>query len=59
MSKEVVVKQNNPVAKFAQMFNRCKKMKSKKVAAKRGETKHKNKRSEDFSDLSSFQSISH
>lgn len=44
-------KPNNPVAKFAKMFNQCKKMKDKKKALKRGDAKHK--RSEDvFSDLS-------
>jgi hypothetical protein len=46
-------KPNNPVAKFAKMFNRCSSMKNKKQAQKRGETKHK--RSEEvFSDLFLF-----
>lgn len=40
-------KQNNPVAKFANMFNKCAKMKDKKREAKCGKAKHKNKRSEE------------
>lgn len=47
MAKEVQ-KQNNPVAKFANMFNKCAKMKDKKREAKCGKAKHKNnKRSEE------------
>lgn len=42
MTKRVVkTKTNNPVAKFAVMFNRCKKMTDKRKAVKRGEMKHK------------------
>lgn len=37
----------NPVAKFANLFNKCNRMKDKRQAVKRGETKHKNKRSEE------------
>lgn len=48
--KQKSVKQQNPVAKFAVMFNRCKKMKDKRQLERRGEAKHK--RSEDFSDRS-------
>lgn len=48
--KRKEVKQQNPVAKFAVMFNRCKKMKDKRQSERRGDVKHK--RSEDYSDLS-------
>jgi len=44
-------KDSNPVAKYAKQFNKAAVFKDRKKAAKRGETKHKNRDAKQQNDL--------